>query len=76
MHKIGIVIPEGMKEWLERPLGYGDSRSERIRDCLDNWRAAEEELVNAGFEPGQIDESTARAMARCYIDAQETQPAD
>jgi Arc/MetJ-type ribon-helix-helix transcriptional regulator len=77
MVKLGIVITEEMRDWLEQPLGYGDSRSERIRNCLSKWRAAEEELVRAGFDPGSIDEEDAREMARLWIDeAEQKQPAD
>jgi hypothetical protein len=75
MPKLGIVIPDDMQTWLERPLGYGDSRSERIRECLSNWRAVEETLVKDGFDPDELEDSDVRDMAECWVEHR-MQPAD
>jgi len=47
--KLGIVVDEQQMQWLERPLSYGDSRSQRVRDSIDAARAAEQALADNGF---------------------------
>lgn len=49
MPKLGIVVDEEQMVWLERPLSYGDSRSQRVRDSIDAARAAEKALADNGF---------------------------
>lgn len=49
MPKLGIVVEQDTLDWLEEPLGYGDSRSERIRNSLDVSQAAEQAMIDSGF---------------------------
>lgn len=42
VQKFGISVDEPLADRIERPLGYGDSRSERIRELVLVGLAVEE----------------------------------
>lgn len=56
MPKFGVVLDDSTKEQIERPLGYGDSRSERIRDLVKMGLAAEEEMLKHELHPDAVQE--------------------
>lgn len=56
MAGIGVTFEDWVKEKVEKPLGYGDSRSKRVNDLTRVGLAAEAAAQPYGVWPEDVDD--------------------